>query len=142
MTRRGRKPILTWFEKLAVGGECNRLRCALSWQRAMAEYQGRPNLVDVKKFQSELALVPVGVRNSRVHRDAFRQTSSDIADIFSDIETQPICMKRPYGKRTEILDAAIKWCAANYSKPISRRRAQDCWDTFSAVTKRLERERT
>lgn len=139
---RGRKPILTWSEKLAVGGECNRLWCALSEQRALAEYRARPNLVDVKKFQSELALVPVDVRNSRVHRDALRQTSSDIADILSGVETQPIRMKRPYGKRTEILDAAIRWCAAKYRKPIGRRRAQDCWDAFSAMMKRLEREPT
>jgi hypothetical protein len=136
------KPILSLIEKWAVGGECNRLWCALSEQRAMAEYRARPNLVDAKKLQSELVSVPVDVRNSRVHRDAFRQASSDIADIFSNIETQPIRMKRPYGKRTEILDAAIRWCAANYSKPISRRRAQDCWDAFSAVMKRREREPT
>jgi hypothetical protein len=108
----------------------------------MAEYRARPNLVDVKKFQSELVSVRVDVRNSLVHRNAFRQASSDIADIFSNIETQPIRMKRPYGKRTEILDAAIEWCAATYGKTIGRRRAQDCWDAFSAMMKRLALEPT
>jgi hypothetical protein len=137
---RGRKPTLKWSEKLAVGGECNRLWCALSLQRAMEEYRTRPYLRDVKKIQSEFASVPVASRASRVYRDAVRQASSDIAEIFSDVETQPIRLKRPYGKRNEILDAAIEWCATTYSKTISRRRAADCWDTFSAMTKRRERE--
>jgi hypothetical protein len=140
---RGRKPVLTRVEKLAVGGECARVSRALSDQNAMSEYRNRPGLLrDVKKIQSHLALIPVASRGSRVRRDEMRQASSDIAEIFSDVETQPIRLKRPYGKRNKILDAAIEWCATTYSKPISRRRAQDCWDAFSAITKRLEREPT
>ena len=139
---RGRKPVLTLFEKLAVGGECERLWQALAEQQAMARYRNRPNLRDVKKIQSDLASVPVASRGHRVWQDTRRRASSEIAEIFSDIETQPIRVRRPYGKRTEILDAAIEWCAATVGKTISRRRAQDCWDTFSAMTKRLEREPT
>jgi hypothetical protein len=108
----------------------------------MKEYRARPCLRDVKQIQSQLASVPVADRTSRVYRDEVRRASSEIAEIFSDIKTQPIRMTRPYGKRTEILDAAIKWCAAKYSKSISRRRAQDCWDTFSATIKRLRAEPT
>jgi hypothetical protein len=137
---RGRKPILTPREKLVVGGECERLWQALAEQQAMATHRARPHLRDVKKIQAELASAPVASRSSRVWRDTVRQASSDIAEIFSDVETQPIRLKRPYGKRNEILDAAIEWCAATYGKTISRRRAQDCWDTFSAMMKRLERE--
>jgi len=139
--RRGRKPVLTLSEKLAVGGECACIRQALTDQQtATTKYRTRPYLRDVRKIQSELAAVPLASRGSRVYRDAVRQASSDITEIFSDVETQPIRVRRPYGKRTEILDAAIKWCVTTYSKPISRRRAQDCWDAFSAVMKRLERE--
>ena len=139
---RGRKPVLTRVEKLAVGGECRRLQQELADRKAMTGYRSRPCLRDVKKLQSELASVPVASRDSRVWRDAVRQASSEIEEIFSDVETQPIRVKRPYGKRIEILDAAIKWCAATYGKTISIRRAQDCWDTFSAAMKRLEREPT
>jgi len=139
---RGRKPVLTLFEKWAVGGECERLWQALAEQQTMATHRAQPHLRDVKKIQSEFASVPVASRSSRVWRDAVRQASSEIAEIFSDVETQPIRVKRPYGKRIEILDAAIEWCAATYGKTISRRRARDCWDTFSAMMKRLEREPT
>ncbi|MGY3120360.1 hypothetical protein ACVWXQ_004297 [Bradyrhizobium sp. S3.14.4] len=106
----------------------------------MEEYRARPELRDVKQFQSELALVPVAVRNHRVHREAVRRISSDIAEIFSDIVTKPIVAKRLHGKRAVILDAAIDWCAATYGKTIGRRRAQLCWDEFSAMMKRLQRE--
>jgi hypothetical protein len=139
---RGRKPILTQFEKWAVGGECARLSRVIAEEQAMIKYRTRPNLRDVKKLQSDLASVPVASRGSRVYRDEVRRASSEIAEIFSDIETQPIRVRRPYGKQTEILDAAIEWCAATLSKRISRRRARDCWDAFSAMTKRLEREPT
>jgi hypothetical protein len=50
---RGRKPVLTLFEKLAVGGECERLWQALAEQQAMARYRNRPNLRDVKKLQAD-----------------------------------------------------------------------------------------
>ena|SRR5674476_50388 len=139
---RGRKPVLTLFEKLAVGGECQRLWHDLAEKEAMATRQTRPDLQDVRKIQSDLTSVPVAVRSSRVWKDAVRQASFEIADILSNVETQPIRSKRPYGKRIEILDAAIEWCAATYGKTISRRRAQDCWDTFSATMKRREREST
>jgi hypothetical protein len=105
---RGRKPVLTLFEKLAVGGECERLWQALAEQQAMARYRNRPNLRDVKKIQSDLASVPVASRGHRVWQDTRRRASSEIVEIFSDIETQPIRARRPYRKRTEILDAAIK----------------------------------
>lgn len=139
---RGRKPILTWFEKLAVGGECERLWKALAEQQATAIRHARPHLCEVRKNQAILAAVALASRETRVWRDGARQISSEIADIFSDVEIQPIRLKRPYGKRSEILEAAIKWCATTYSKPISQRRAQDCWDAFSATMKRLEREPT
>jgi len=139
---RGRKPVLTLHEKVAVGGECERLLQVDAEQQAMATHRTQPHLRDVKKIQSQFASVPVASRNSRIWRDAVRHARSEIAEILSDVETQPIRVKRPYGKRIEILDAAIEWCAATYGKTISRRRAQDCRETFSAMMKRLEREPT
>jgi hypothetical protein len=135
---RGRKPILKPFEKLAVGGECARLLQVDAEQQATATRRAQPHLRDVKKIQSEFASVPVASRSSRVWQDAVR--ACEIAEILSDVETRPIRSKRPYGKRNEILDAAIEWCAATYGKRISRRRAQDCRDAFSAMMKRLQRE--
>jgi hypothetical protein len=108
----------------------------------MATYRARPHLRDIKEIQGKLASVPVTDRHSRVWRDTVRQDSSDISEIFSNIETQPIRLKRLYGRRNEILDTAIEWCATTYGKTISRRRAQDCCDAFSATMKRLEQEPT
>jgi len=51
---RGRKPVLTRIEKLAVGGECERLWQTLAEQHAMATYRTRPHLRDVKKFNPNL----------------------------------------------------------------------------------------
>jgi hypothetical protein len=139
---RGRKSVLTLFEKLAVGGECERLLQVRAEQQAMATHRAQPHLRDVKKIQSEFASVPVASRSSRVWQDAIRYARSEIAEILSDVETRPIRLKRQYGKRNEILDAAIEWCAATYGKTISRRRAQDCRDTFAAMMRRREREPT
>ena len=137
---RGRKSVLELFQKLAVGGECARLSRAFSEQEAMKKHRSRPDLRDVKKIQSDLASVSLASRNSRVYQDEVRRASAEITEIFSNVQPQPIRMKRPYRKRVEILDAAIKWCEATYGKTITQRRAQDCWDTFSAMMKRLERE--
>ncbi|WP_143274212.1 hypothetical protein [Bradyrhizobium canariense] len=142
---RGRKPILSWVEKLTVGGECNRLWWELADQQAKAKHWSQPHQRLVKKQQSDLVAAPVDVRDHKVWKDGVRRASAEIAEILSEAgaaRLTVIHLKRPYGKRTEILDAAIRWCAAKYGKTISQRRAQDCWDEYSATMKRLQSEPT
>jgi hypothetical protein len=134
----GRKADLTQLQMVGVGGECARIWSELAERAGMAEYHARPYLQDVRSIQERFASVPVVARNHRVHRDGVRQGSADISEILSGAEIEPIAVKRPYGARAEVLDAAIEWCATTYGKAITRRRAQACWDTFSATEKRLK----
>jgi hypothetical protein len=138
----GRTLVLTQLQMVGVGGECVRIWRERAEQAAMAEYATRPYLQDVRPIQEGFALAPVASRQHRVHQDAIRTASADISDTLSNAKVEPIRIKRPYGLHTEVLDAGIKWCAATYGRVITRRRAQDCWDTFSATTKRLAREPT
>lgn len=143
--RRGRKSVLTLHQKCAVGGECERLWRALAEQQSLAKHRQQPHQRDVKNEQAKLQAVPVASRDFRVWRDARKRASSEIEEILSEAGTArltTIRAKRPYGKRTQIRKAAIRWCAARHGKTITERHAQDCWDAFSAMMKRLAYEGT
>jgi hypothetical protein len=125
---------------VGVGGECARIWSELAERAGMAEYHARPYLQDVRPIQERFASVPVASRKTRVHQDSVRTEGADISEILSGAEIEPIRIKRPYGSRTAVLDAAIKWCTAAYGKTITRRRARACWDTMSATEKRIKRD--
>jgi hypothetical protein len=133
----GRKPVLTFQQMAAVGGECERIWRDRAEQAAMKEYDRRPYLQDVRKLQSELTAVPPAARRERVWRDTMKANSADISEILREASPEPVRVKRPYGARREVLDEASAWCASTYGITITRRRAQDCWDKFSAIEKRL-----
>ncbi|WP_144030569.1 hypothetical protein [Bradyrhizobium japonicum] len=117
----------------------------LAEQQALADHRQQPHQRDVKNEQGKLQAVPVASRDFRVWRDARKRASSEIEEILSEAGAARLAViqvKRPYGKRNEILKAAISWCAATYGKTIIERHAQECWDAFSAMTKRLAHQRT
>jgi hypothetical protein len=136
----GRTPVLTELQMVGVGGECARLWSELAERAGMAEYHARPYLQDVRQIQEGFALVPVASRQHRVHQNSVRTEGADISEMLSNAKVEPVRIKRPYGLHTEVLDAAIKWCAATYGRTITQRRAQACWDTFSATEKRIKRD--
>jgi hypothetical protein len=133
----GRRPVLTFQQMVGVGGECMRIWRDRAEQEAMKEYESRPYLQDVRKLQRELTAVLAASRRERVWKDALRVNSADISEMLREATPDPIRVKRPYGAHGEVLDEAIKWCALTHGITITRRRAQDCWDKFSAIEKRL-----
>jgi len=133
----GRKPVLTFQQMVAVGGECERIWQHRAEQAAIKEYEARAYLQDVRKLQDQLIAAPVASRRERVWKDTLKFNSADISEMLREANPDPIRVKRPYGARGEVLDEAIKWCASTYGITITRRRAQDCWDKFSAIEKRL-----
>ena len=136
----GRRPTLTPQQMMAIGGECERIWRARADRDALAEYETRPYLQDVRPLQAELKSVPIPSRGERIWRDTVRATSADISEILREAKPEPIRVKRPYAARSLVLDEAIKWCTSKYGIAITHRRAQDCWDTFSAIEKRLKRD--
>jgi hypothetical protein len=122
---------------VAVGGECERIWQRRAEQAAIREYESRPYLQDVRKLQDELIAAPVASRRERIWRDTLKVNSADISEILREAKPSPVRVKRPYSARREVLDEATKWCASAYGITITCRRAQDCWDKFSAIEKRL-----
>lgn len=136
----GRRPELTNLQMLAVGGECARIWSELAERSAMAEYHARPCFEDVRPIQERLNSVPVADRALPVNQYWAWTERAEISEILSYTDVTPIRIKRPYGARAKVLDAAIEWCIARYGKTITQRRAQACWDAFSATEKRLQND--
>jgi hypothetical protein len=128
----GRKADLTHLQMLAVGGECARMWRERAESAAMAEYHARAHLRDVRNIQEKLTSTPVAD-----HQDARAASSADISEILSEVPIRPIQIKRPYGQRREVREAAVRWCAATYGITITPRRAQACWDEFAELEKRI-----
>lgn len=125
----GRRQVLSLLQRIAVGGECERLWRALAEKSAVDRYENQPETIALRIEQRRTDLIPVRLR---------RRSQESLADIRADIEDVldgrsrfvSIPVKRPKGLRADVIRKAIGWCRRKYRIDITSRRAEACWKEY------------
>ena len=124
--KRGRKPVLTYMQRIGVGGFCEDEWRKLCEKQAFNRHDALPHMEQVRQAQQKL---------TRARFKYERQIHSEKIDVAiararSNRMARVIAVRRPYAEADPILGRALFWCWQRYKKRITRQYARDCWDSF------------
>jgi hypothetical protein len=145
----GRKPALSFFQEIAVGGECERLWLALADRKALAQHDRQIRALGIRDEQGRLNRIPLPLRKmpQEEKRGDGLTVSETLAEVSQEIDIAlaagrlvSIPLKRPRSSHAKIIARVIEWCVQNYSIKITTRRTEHCWKKFRSLERQLRTE--
>jgi hypothetical protein len=132
----GRKG-LSAYEKLIIGGECQRRWDELAERLALEQYEALPATKMVREEQARTQMIPVKLREKppRATRDTLEDVRESIDDIVGDIGRRvTVKIKRPYGARPQLLKEVAAWVHEQYGRSISQSQVRESWKEWVRFT--------
>ena len=123
----GRKG-LTAIEKFLIGNECARRWAQVAQDQAIERHRKLPKTKEIEFEQSRAHLIHKNLR--KTSRKNLKDISDSIDEITEGRRVASIPIKRPYGNKTELLQAVVAWCSETYGLQISTSQARESWKKF------------
>src|SRR5712691_8357915 len=100
----GRKRVLSWRQRIAVGAECERLWQEAVESRARAHYEQDPRVREIRLEQSRTGLIPLSLKKTtgKLSLLEIEDEIETILDGRSRLVSIPV--KRPWGTRPRIIE--------------------------------------
>jgi hypothetical protein len=146
----GRKPSLSFWERMRIGGLCEEKWRATSEAAALSAFQAQPHIIDVQEEQNRLMKIPVKLRGSQkplpdglTVAETIEEVSQEIDAILSSAGASryvSIPIRRPQGAKEGVLEEVFVLVSGIPSQKISKRMVKKCWDEFRSVEARIRSE--
>lgn len=101
---------MSLLARTAVGAECENRWNGIAEAEAIARYERQPKLAQVRAAQARTALIPLKQRpNLRPsQKETLEDVAGDIDDALGGNRWQQAMLKRPKGKRQDLIKAVAK----------------------------------
>ena len=146
-SRAGRKPSLSFWERMHIGGLCEEKWRAMSEAAALSAFQAQPHIIDVQEEQNRLVTIPVKLRSSQrpLHdgltvAETIEEVSQEIDATLSSVGSSryvSIPIRRPQGAKENVLNEVVRGMP---SRGITKRMVKKCWDEFRSLQRWIKSE--
>jgi hypothetical protein len=145
-----RPSILSRFEELTIGAECEHRWRNLGSDLAKARREKRPDIEKIRAIQGRTDLVPLHLRRFKSKNKIKEETGDDIDDALRHAKRKrldSIIAKRPRGHRDQVIADVIAWWSHEQrAQGISKARCvalkpwliEKCWKLFRRTQRRFK----
>lgn len=137
----GRKG-LSAYERLLIGGECQRRWDELAERLALEQYEALPTTKMIRAEQARTEMIPIHLRKRR-HNETLEDVRESIDDIVGDRGRRVIVqIKRPYGARPQLIKEVAAWVFEQFGRSVSESQVRESWKEWVRFTESPEYQAT